>query len=127
MMRVPETPPVAPPNPRQHAGGVLVLANDMPLGMLRGALFVGNPTNGPRVRGIGRGTGGGEAVRLLRLYGRPCIQGRRPHVDNRRRGSNSRPHRLLDPSSSRSFASSIISLATAVVAGSLRATSPSLP
>jgi hypothetical protein len=39
------------PNPRQHAGGALVLANDMPLGMLRGALFVGNPTNGPRVRG----------------------------------------------------------------------------
>jgi hypothetical protein len=63
-------------------------------------LFVGNPTNGPRVKGIGRGTGGGEAVHACcGCFGRPCIQGRRPHVDNCRRGSNSRPHRLLDPSS----------------------------
>ena len=32
------------------------------------------------------------------LAGGPAIQGRRAHVDHRRRGSNSRPHRLLDPS-----------------------------
>ena len=76
-MRVPETPPFAPYH--GSCGGVLVLATDKPLSGTR-------LTDRTLVR---RGTGGED--------GRPCNgTGGRPHVDNRHRGWNSRPDRLLD-------------------------------
>ena len=81
---------------------------------------VGNPTNALRISKTARKRGRrlwlAVAARSLRredqvlvisssvsrssacLAGGPAIQGRRAHVDHRRRGSNSRPHRLLDPS-----------------------------
>ena len=88
---------------------------------------VRNPTHGLRISKTARKRGGGAAqgwlalaaircfeakgfsglalavlVRALAVNGLfasgPAVQREAPHVDSCRRGSNSRPHRLLDPS-----------------------------